>query len=35
MKFKSRRNKLWKNLKIFTFNIRGKYDKIYSKDTRK
>lgn len=30
-----KRIKLWKNLKIFTFNIRGKYDKIYLKDTRK
>ena len=27
--------KLWENLKIFTFNIRGKCDKIYLKDTRK
>lgn len=27
--------KLWENLKIFTFNISGKCDKIYLKDTRK
>ena len=30
-----KRIKLWENLKIFTFNISGKCDKIYLKDTRK
>ena len=27
--------KLWENLKIFTFNISGKCDKMYLKNTRK
>ena len=30
-----KRIKLWENLKIFTFNISGKCDKIYLKNTRK